>query len=226
MKHMILVFMMVVLCAILFPGPLLGSTAYGVKEGDTLYRIAQNHGTTMAKILELNPGLIPHELQIGQYLLIPQNKQVHIVAGGETLWGIARLHGISLDSLLEANRLTSDVIQVGESLLVPNRGQETTIQYVVKPSDTYWSLAVKHGTSVLNLMRLNHMVPPERLQVGSMILLPIQEIRAPKKHQVVWGDTLYRLSIRYGTEVQQLLNWNSLSYPEQLKVGQILVVGM
>lgn len=42
-----------------------------VEAGDTLHKIAVEVGTTVAEILELNPGVDPLNLQIGQILCLP-----------------------------------------------------------------------------------------------------------------------------------------------------------
>jgi uncharacterized protein (TIGR02594 family) len=49
------------------PEPSPPTTAYTVKAGDTLPQIAQDHGLSLARLLELNPNLI----QAGMQLLVP-----------------------------------------------------------------------------------------------------------------------------------------------------------
>jgi hypothetical protein len=41
-----------------------------VKRGDTIYRIAKMHQTTVPDILVLNPGINPYDLQVGEELII------------------------------------------------------------------------------------------------------------------------------------------------------------
>lgn len=43
-----------------------------VEKGQTLYSIAKAHGTTVARILELNPGVTADNLKTGQSLLVPK----------------------------------------------------------------------------------------------------------------------------------------------------------
>ncbi|WP_366924274.1 LysM domain-containing protein [Metallumcola ferriviriculae] len=42
-----------------------------VAQGDTLFTIAQAIGTTVERLLELNPNIIPTNLQIGQAICLP-----------------------------------------------------------------------------------------------------------------------------------------------------------
>jgi len=59
------------------PGSLPSATAtpagriYAVQRGDTLQSIATRNGTTVAAILQLNPGITPDNLPVGQILRLP-----------------------------------------------------------------------------------------------------------------------------------------------------------
>ena len=44
---------------------------YIVQKGDTLFKIAKRFGTTVEGIIEVNPGIDPHNLQVGQQIHIP-----------------------------------------------------------------------------------------------------------------------------------------------------------
>lgn len=56
--------------AALFPY-LAGYTIHVVTEGDTLYNIASQHGTTLQSILVANEGIVPENLMIGQSVVVP-----------------------------------------------------------------------------------------------------------------------------------------------------------
>lgn len=43
-----------------------------VAPGDTLFNIAQRVGTTVQRLMQLNPGINPRNLQIGQQLCLPR----------------------------------------------------------------------------------------------------------------------------------------------------------
>jgi len=47
--------------------------SYTVKAGDTLFAIAQSHGTTLEKLQAANPGVDPKKLQVGQVLKLPSS---------------------------------------------------------------------------------------------------------------------------------------------------------
>lgn len=51
--------------------PCLSGVFWEVEEGDTFYKISLELGTTVEKLLELNPFVDPLNLQIGQVLCLP-----------------------------------------------------------------------------------------------------------------------------------------------------------
>lgn len=60
-----------------FDGECLGATGYEIQSGDTLSEIAQANGTSVAHIMELNPGIEdPNVIFAGDEILIPQNDVV------------------------------------------------------------------------------------------------------------------------------------------------------
>lgn len=48
-----------------------GSIPYVIQPGDTFYSIAQRITTTVEAIMQVNPGLNPEALLIGQQICIP-----------------------------------------------------------------------------------------------------------------------------------------------------------
>jgi LysM repeat protein len=44
---------------------------YTIQEGDTLDQVALDHGTTVARLLQLNPQIDPTSLQVGQRIVVP-----------------------------------------------------------------------------------------------------------------------------------------------------------
>lgn len=49
-----------------------GSFAYAIRSGDTLFSLARRFNTTVESIRGLNPGIDPNNLQIGQVICIPR----------------------------------------------------------------------------------------------------------------------------------------------------------
>lgn len=104
------------------PTPDIGSFEYTVRSGDTLWVLAQRYGTTVDAIKSLN-GLTSNILNIGQILKIPTptdyNYFEYTVRSGDTLWVLAQRYGTTVAAIKSLNGLTSDLLSIGQVLLIP-----------------------------------------------------------------------------------------------------------
>lgn len=120
---------------------------YKVKSGDTLSRIAAQHGVTVASIQKDN-SIKGHLIYPGQNLSIngtvskpaanapaaskpskaPNTsvRGIYTVVSGDTLSSIAYRNGLSLTQLRNWNNLTSSLIRVGQKLKIENGPVEQT----------------------------------------------------------------------------------------------------
>lgn len=98
-----------------------------VQHGDTLAKIAQQHGNNLAQLLEINQISPAQQLYEGQTLRLPSNPQnqpvdqrrEHIVKAGEHLGTIAIKYGLSTDALARYNGLVNpSLITPGQRLLI------------------------------------------------------------------------------------------------------------
>lgn len=95
--------------------------------------------------------------------------------------------------------------------------------YIVQPGDTLYSIARRFGTTVAELARLNNISDPNRIFPGQQLLLP----GAPPevtRYTIQPGDTLYSLARRFGTTVNAILQANPGIDPNNLRVGQQIVI--
>ena len=88
---------------------------------------------------------------------------------------------------------------------------------VVKPGDTYYSLARQYNLSVRDLIEANNAVAPYRLVKGQTLNIPSNNVYSVKK-----GDTLYSISRSFNLDVNTLARANALRSPYHLKVNQQL----
>jgi LysM repeat protein len=88
----------------------------------------------------------------------------------------------------------------------------------VVAGDTLETIALRHGTTVTALLRLNPGLEPLALQVGQQLRLP-----APSGVvQISRGDTLETIALQYRTTVTALQRANPGVQPEALQVRQWL----
>lgn len=95
---------------------------YIVRPGDTLYGISNRYGTTVNDIKNLN-RLTSDLLTVGMELLIPSGNQgsmtTYTVQSGDNLWQISRRFNTTINELRRLNNLTSDILSIGQTLLIP-----------------------------------------------------------------------------------------------------------
>ncbi len=94
---------------------------YVVKQGDTLYQIAQEYNTTVEKIVSDNELTDPNNLVVGQTIVILNNQTTHTVVSGDTLFKISQMYGVSLVDLNNANpQITNPLnLQIGSVVNIP-----------------------------------------------------------------------------------------------------------
>jgi len=103
-----------------------------VKQGDTLWNIAQNNGTTVEQLKKVNN--LTSDIILPSQTLETSNKSTneekvestHTVKSGETLSGISLDYGVKVNELKDWNDLNSDLIVVNQELLVKAEANETT----------------------------------------------------------------------------------------------------
>lgn len=118
-------------------------TTYTVKRGDTLYGIAQAFNISVEELKKAN-NLTSNVLSIGQVLTIPKTEENYItytVKKGDTLYSIARNYDVSVNELMQLNNLSSSVLTVGQTLVIPTTKPDQSKTYIVKRGDTLYSIA-------------------------------------------------------------------------------------
>ncbi|MEM5018676.1 glycoside hydrolase family 18 protein [Metabacillus indicus] len=93
-----------------------------VREGQTLYGIAQAYSTTAEEIIQTNEIPNPGQLVVGQTIVIPIKGRFYWVQPGDTLWSISRKFGTTPKELAEINGIQINTqLQIGFRLYVPER---------------------------------------------------------------------------------------------------------
>ncbi len=126
-----------------------------VRRGESLSRIAQRYGVTVAHLKRIN-DLDGDRIYPGQKLRLREAApSVHIVERGDALWEIAEAYGISLQHLKEINGLTSDRIYPGQELRLNGATAPRVATYVVERGDNLNEIARLHQMSLRELRALN-----------------------------------------------------------------------
>lgn len=184
------------LVAILFASTIVFSAAmsvsaaeYEIQKGDTLWKIAKKHNTTvdrLKKINNLQSSLIhPKQLlQVDEGKDKPKSadngdKQNHKVVKGDTLSEIAQQYSVTVGQLKNWNNLSSDLILIGQNLSINGTDK--------KPAATTNEPAQQEA-------KKEEKVAPKQVKVE-----PKQE-EAPKKEEKQSGKTLTMKATAYTAE--------------------------
>lgn len=168
---------------ILIPNTSDGSTTpntgitYTVKNGDSLWSIANRYNTTVSALRILN-NLTSDTLRVGQTLRIPManndtvvpsdNEIIYTVKSGDSLWNIARNYNTSVDALMAYNNLSSNLLSLGQQIRIPNNTGNASNTYTVKSGDSLWSIANKFNTTVDSIKQKNSLTS-NMLQIGQTL---------------------------------------------------------
>lgn len=147
---------------------------------------------------------------------VSNNDNYYIVKKGDSLWSISKKFNTSVDKLKEDNNLKSNLLQIGQKLII-NDNDNSDNYYIVKAGDTLYKIANMYNTSVNNLKQTNNL-NSDLLQIGQKLTIPSQNIYTVKS-----GDTLYSIAMKYGTTVDSLKNKNNLT-SNIITVGQKLSI--
>lgn len=193
---------------------------YTVKKGDSLWSISKRYSVSMSELLAVNNLQRDAVLRIGQQLQIPvqgstatvtpvtpdtyqpssfnQASTNYTVRGGDSLSKIARQFDTSVNAIKAANGKTSDMIRVGETLIIPVGNNAAVPAPTVGPRPAASS--------------------------SSSSSAPVSAAAADGIHVVRAGEYPATIARRYGMTTSELLAVNGITDPTKLQVGQRLKV--
>lgn len=180
---------------------------YVIREGDTLFTIANEFDTTPENILRLNPSLDENNLPVGRRICVisatiqpvscPLGTLPYNINAGDTLLSIALRFGTSVESLLAANPdIDPYNLEVGQRICISEKFIEpplcpTRNFYVIRRGNTLRTIASSFEVSVNEILRINPDLDPRRLTVGQIICIPV----APSPVEIIVNVGAKRLTV-------------------------------
>jgi LysM repeat protein len=168
----------------------------------------------------------------------------YTVQPGDSVSTIAEKFETTAQIIREMNLLTTDALQVGQVLRVPNTtgagvaasGDPAPtagpFEYVVKAGDTLLSIAIEFGVSANDIVATNTLSNPNDLFVGQTIIIPNYQPEAaptpipavPYEYVIQAGDTLLSIAHEFGVSADAIIEANTLRDPNNLIQGQVLFI--
>ncbi len=154
---------------------------YTVHPGDALYTIAEQLGTNVPSLVQINslfpPVAEPARIFSGQVLLarLPgmaeQSSVLYQVQPGDTLYRIAERFSLGVDMLAGLNQLQQpDILRVGQLLNI------ASFVYEVEQGDSLYQISRRFGTTMSELIRANQRRPglsPDVIYPGFRLVVPL-----------------------------------------------------
>lgn len=177
-----------------------GAKFYTVRPGDTLWRIADKHSTSINSIKSVN-RLSGETIAVGQTLKIPGQGSVpptsapassgasHVVRPGDTFSQIAKANGVSQDALARANPSAyPDRLLIGERLVIPGKKGSSAPAYqasessksvasssrshVVKKGESLGAIAKMYGIPTASVASANKLKNANVIEPGQRLVIP------------------------------------------------------
>ena len=153
----------------------------------------------------------------------------YTVKRGDTLWGIAKKFGVTVSAVVNANNIRNpNLIYVGEVFIIPHMTSAESFGYTlytVRRGDTLWGISRKFGTSINSIVALNGIENPNLIYAGEVFKIPSAHSEQAVIYTVKRGDTLWGISRKFGTTVENLVKLNSVKNPNLIYVGEKLIIG-
>ncbi len=175
----------------------------------------------------------------------------YTVKSGDSLWKIAQTFRTSVNELKTVNRLTTDVVYVGQVLQVPDvqttAPTTQTTTYTIQRGDTLSTIARQYNTTITRLLELNPTITDvKRIYVGQTLTVPTtnttnttnttsqlilprpastQTNSASKSYIVQPGDILSTIARKFNVTLDDLLALNpTITNVNFIRVGQTINV--
>jgi LysM repeat protein len=124
--------------------------------------------------------------------------------------------------------ITMVVVSLSERVVFARTESEAII-HVVAWGETVSSIAAKYGVTAADVISLNQLSDSNKIYVGQQLIIPFAPSstfasQEGRLHIVQAGETLYRISLKYGVSVRVLMSINGLAHEDRIFIGQRLII--
>jgi len=177
---------------------------------------------------------------------------IHIVQKGETVFSICRAYNVTENELVSENPDLAQGLKEEMTLKIPERplvkenlvpgDTSKFIFHIIAPGETLYSLAKTYNITVEQIEDINPEVRYSSLQVNQVLKIPKKKISVNAKissevrkkdsiistgtlrHIVSSGETLFSLSKRYDTSIEDIRKANGGDNWGGLRTGDTIVI--
>ena len=220
---------------------------YKIRRGDTIGKIALQHGVTVNQIKDWN-NLRSNKIIAGKTLKLygeQSSSGSYASAGngeasyykikrGDTIGKIALQHKVTTTQIKRWNNLRSNKIIAGKTLKIYNGknstgsldGSNSVVAYTVRKGDTVSEIALNHGVSVGDLKSWNN-IRGNRIYAGQKLKIFSSEesssLASKLVHTVQSGESLWTIARKYKVRVADIMNWNNLKNDKIVRGAKLTI---
>ncbi len=173
--------------------------------------------------------------------------QRYQVKNGDTLSKIAKEFDTSTNTIKTLNKLSGNMIRVGQHLFVPlsngeidnanmpksmrlalNTAPVESQTHTVKAGDSLWKIGKKYNVSTKQLAKWNKISSKSTLRLGQKLIVKQGTTTASNMaiktitYKVRKGDSLARIANQFDVSINDIKKWNNLNANKYLQPGQRL----
>ncbi|NWG16639.1 MAG: LysM peptidoglycan-binding domain-containing protein [Chloroflexi bacterium] len=186
-----------------------GTVIHTVRAGDTVGQLAALYGSSVDAIIQANGLGQSAFIQVNQVLAIP----------------------VRVPNPVTPTPSPAPIVSIPVEPLPGTTVVNGNIVYMVQPGDTLFRIALRFSTTVSTLARLNGIVNPNLIFAGQALFVPvtvypqpIPPTPSPATYVVQYGDTLFRVALRFRVSIVALIQANGILDPNRIYVGQVLLI--
>ena len=167
---------------------------------------------------------------------------VHTLEEGQALWTLGAYYDVEIEYLLRINNLRAGqfvrpgdeiVVRLADGVPTPTPLPTATPPYEhsVTRGQTLWTIAALHNLSIEELLYLNSLTENSFINPGDELIVRLRPGQSPPPtatpqltHEIVRGQTLWDVALRYGLSLDDLLEMNALTENSLLQPGDLLFI--
>ena len=114
-----------------------------------------------------------------------------------------------------------------QATLAPTAVPSGEVRHIVQRGENLFRIALRYGTTVQAIASANGIANPALIYVGQVLTIPVSGVPAPQPgggttYVVKAGDNLFRIALRFNMSYIYLAQYNGISDPSRIYVGQVL----
>ncbi|MBN1310951.1 MAG: LysM peptidoglycan-binding domain-containing protein [Anaerolineae bacterium] len=129
-----------------------------------------------------------------------------------------------------------EVVPVATTTPLPPSGDiSCPTSYTVQSGDTLFRIALRYGLTVQELASANGITNPDSVSVGTVLTIPCGGTTGGGtgvtagtggdiQHVVQAGENLFRIALQYGLTWERVAEYNGITNPNNISVGQVILI--